>query len=127
MTVAALEAMALRDELQAGLFGISQRFFARAATVIDTPWMIAVGEDLRYPEVNAPRSATVRFINWYIGLVQIASRTDSVVCNAFHRVSNLLEAPPSLVQPRIVARVIKANFRQSKPQLTPLQSTQATN
>ena len=127
MTVAALEAMALRDELQAGLFGISQRFFARAATVIDTPWMIAVGEDLRYPEVNAPRSATVRFINWYIGLVQIASRTDSVVCNAFHRVSNLLEAPPSLFQPRIVARVIKANFRQSKLQVTPLQSTQATN
>jgi 2-polyprenyl-6-methoxyphenol hydroxylase-like FAD-dependent oxidoreductase len=116
MTVAALEALALLDESRVGLDGLSKRFFARAATIIETPWTIAVGEDLRYPEVEAPRSLVVNLINWYIGKVHVASQTDSLVCNAFHKVSNLLEPPPSLFAPQIVARVIRANLSQAKPQ-----------
>ena len=111
MTVSALEALALREELRAGFMKLSKRFFARAATIIETPWTIAVGEDLRYPEVESPRTPSVNFINWYIGKVHLASRTDSVVCNAFHKVTNLLEAPPSLFAPRILARVIGANLK----------------
>ena len=80
-----------------------------------------MGEDLRYPEVEAPRSPAVKFINWYIGKVHIASRTDTVVCNAFHKVSNLLEAPPSLFAPSIVARVIRANLQKPKRLSNPLQ------
>jgi 2-polyprenyl-6-methoxyphenol hydroxylase-like FAD-dependent oxidoreductase len=121
MTVAALEALALLEETRVGLDGLAERFFARAAKVIETPWTIAVGEDLRYPEVDAPRSLGVRFINWYIGKVHLAARTDSVVCNAFHKVSNLLEPPPSLFAPKIVARVIRANLGQAKPQSSTLQ------
>ena len=121
MTVAALEALALLEESRAELDGLAKRFFARAATIIETPWTIAVGEDLRYPEVEAPRSPAVKFINWYIGKVHIASRTDTVVCNAFHKVSNLLEAPPSLFAPSIVARVIRANLQKPKRLSNPLQ------
>ena len=121
MTVAALEALALLEESRAELDGLAKRFFARAATIIETPWTIAVGEDLRYPEVEAPRGPAVKFINWYIGKVHIASRTDTVVCNAFHKVSNLLEAPPSLFAPSIVARVIRANLQKPKRLSNPLQ------
>ena len=127
MTVAALEALALHDETQADLQGLAKRFFARAATIIETPWTIAVGEDLRYPEVDAPRSPAVKFINWYIGKVHIASRTDTVVCNAFHKVSNLLKAPPSLFAPSIVARVIRANLQKPKPQTSPLQPARVSS
>ena len=127
MTVAALEALALHDETQVDLQGLAKRFFARAATIIETPWTIAVGEDLRYPEVDAPRSPAVKFINWYIGKVHIASRTDTVVCNAFHKVSNLLEAPPSLFAPSIVARVILANLQKPKPQTSPLQPARVSS
>ncbi len=127
MTVSALEALALLEETRVGLDGIAKRFFARAAKVIETPWTIAVGEDLRYPEVQAPRSPAVKFINWYIGKVHLASRTDSVVCNAFHKVSNLLEPPPSLFAPKIVARVIRANLGQAKPQTSSLQPARVSN
>jgi 2-polyprenyl-6-methoxyphenol hydroxylase-like FAD-dependent oxidoreductase len=110
MTVSALEALALREEIRLGLAKLSKRFFVRAAKVIETPWTIAVGEDLRYPEVEASRSPMVNFVNWYIGKVHLASRTDSVVCNAFHKVTNLLEPPPSLFAPSILTRVIAANI-----------------
>ena len=126
MSVSALEALALQSELRVGVSGIAKRFFARAASIIETPWTIAVGEDLRYPEVDAPRSVKGKFINWYVSKVQIASRTDSVVCNAFHRVANLLESPPSLFAPQLVARVIRANLAQPKPQPAALQQTRAT-
>jgi 2-polyprenyl-6-methoxyphenol hydroxylase-like FAD-dependent oxidoreductase len=127
MTVASLEALALLDETRVGLDGLSKRFFARAAKVIETPWTIAIGEDLRYPEVEASRSLMVNLINWYIGKVHVASQTDSVVCNAFHKVSNLLKPPPSLFAPQIVARMIRANLIQPKPQTSNLRPTRVSS
>jgi len=64
MTVAAQEAMLLRECLDAGPADLARRFFASAAAVIDTPWDIAVGNDLRHPKVEGPRPPKVRFINW---------------------------------------------------------------
>jgi hypothetical protein len=60
MTVAAQEAMLLRECLDAGATDLAQRFFTRAAAVIDTPWDIAVGNDLRHPKVGtAPAEGTL--------------------------------------------------------------------
>src|ERR671916_2707997 len=41
MTVAALQALALRDLLAAGIPDLARTFFRRAARVIDVPWDIA--------------------------------------------------------------------------------------
>ena len=61
MTVAAQEAALLRECLDAGQADLARRFFAAAATAIDTPWDIAVGNDLRHPQVEGPRSAKSAF------------------------------------------------------------------
>lgn len=110
MTVAALEAVALQEELKAGLDSLGGRFFRRAARIIDTPWTIAVGEDLRYPQVQAPRPPSVRLTNWYVAQVLRASHRDPLVCNAFHRVANLLQPPSSLFKPEVVLRVLSARL-----------------
>jgi 2-polyprenyl-6-methoxyphenol hydroxylase-like FAD-dependent oxidoreductase len=110
MTVAAQEAVLLRECLNAGDADLAKRFFARAATVIDTPWDIAVGNDLRHPQVEGARPAKVRFINWYIGKLHMAARHDAKLATAFLEVANL-EAPPTrLLQPDIVMRVIRGNL-----------------
>jgi hypothetical protein len=110
MTVAAQEAALLRECLEAGAEGLAQRFFARANIVIDTPWDISAGNDLRHPQVEGPRPPKVRFINWYIGKLHMAARHDARLATAFLEVANL-EAPPSLLlQPQIVMRVIAGNF-----------------
>jgi hypothetical protein len=78
--------------------------------VIDTPWDIAVGNDLRHPKVEGPRPPKVRFINWYLGKLHMAARYDAKLATAFLEVANL-EAPPTrLLQPAVVMRVIRGNF-----------------
>ena len=110
MTVAAQEAALLRDCLGAGTADLARRFFAAAATTIDTPWDIAVGNDLRHPQVVGPRPAKVRFINWYIGKLHMAARHDGKLANAFLAVANLQAPPESLLHPAIAMRVIRGNL-----------------
>jgi len=38
--------------------------FRRTAKVIDIPWGIVAGGDLRIPGTVGPRTAAVNFINW---------------------------------------------------------------
>jgi hypothetical protein len=124
MTVLAAEALALRDCLAAGRDGLPRRFYARAARIIDIPWDIAVGSDLRFEHVAGVRTRKVRFINAYIGRVYQAGAQDTVVARAFLRVANLMAQPPSLFAPNIVARVLRhrkpanpAPARRPEPQL----------
>jgi hypothetical protein len=100
---------------------LARRFFAAAATAIDTPWDITVGNDLRHPQVEGPRSPKVRFINWYIGKLHMAARHDAKLTAAFLEVANLVAPPPKLLHPAIVLRVLWGNLgrRPDRTQATP--------
>ena len=111
MTVAALEAVALQECLAEGTDRLAQRFFRRASKVVDIPWSIAVGNDLRFPEVAGPRSPMVRFINWYMSKLHVAARHDPVVALAFQKVANLMAPPPSVLHPAVALRVLRGNLR----------------
>jgi flavin-dependent dehydrogenase len=110
MTVAAMEAKALGDCLENGRKGLSGRFFGEAAKIIDLSWDTAVGNDLNFPEVEGPRTPMVRFLNWYIDKVHLAAHHDSQVSVAFLKVINMVAAPPTILQPGIVWRVIRGNL-----------------
>ncbi|WP_337870587.1 hypothetical protein [Meiothermus sp.] len=110
MTVAATEAKALSECLEAGTDNLAPRFFKRAAVLVDSPWSIAVGADLRYPQVQGPRNPMVNFINWYIAKLHIAARHDPAVVMAFQKVANLIVPPPSLMAPGIALRVLWGNL-----------------
>jgi 2-polyprenyl-6-methoxyphenol hydroxylase-like FAD-dependent oxidoreductase len=115
MTVAAQEAALLQQCLEQGEADLARRFFAAAKDAIDIPWDIAVGNDLRHPKVQRPRSPKVRFINWYIGRLHMAARHDAELATAFLRVANL-EAPPTLLlSPANLLRVIRGNLSRGKP------------
>ena len=111
MTVAAQEAIVLRDTLREAGTGLARRFFAAAGRIVDVPWDIAVGNDLRHPRVVGPRPAKVRFINWYVGKLYRAAQHDGSLAAAFLRVTNLEALPETLLDPAVVARVLKGNFR----------------
>jgi 2-polyprenyl-6-methoxyphenol hydroxylase-like FAD-dependent oxidoreductase len=115
MTVAAVEAIVLRDCLRAGREQLPARFFAKAAKVIDVPWDIAVGADLRFPEVVGPRSTKVNIINSYVAKLHVAAERHATVGRAFLTVANLMAPPTRLFSPAVVARVLWSGRRSTKP------------
>jgi len=107
MSVSALEALELAATVDDGLSDLPRRFFKRAAAVVDVPWSIAVGSDLRMPETVGPRSAMVSFVNWYLARLHQAAQADSTLAYAFMRVANLVAPPQTLFAPALMLRVLR--------------------
>jgi 2-polyprenyl-6-methoxyphenol hydroxylase-like FAD-dependent oxidoreductase len=111
MTVAAAEGLLLRRLLDGDPARLRQRFFRGASDIVDGPWSIAVGTDLRFPEVPGRRSPKVRFVNAYVHRLHAAAQRDAVLGTAFLRVLNLVDPPHRLLRPGIVLRVLRAGWR----------------
>lgn len=107
MSVAALQAQLLGQCLQAGRARLAERYFPRAAALVEVPWSISVGTDLQFPQVQGPRTALGRAIGAYIASVQRAGAADATVTSAFLNVAQLCEPPSSLFKPGVVARVLR--------------------
>jgi 2-polyprenyl-6-methoxyphenol hydroxylase-like FAD-dependent oxidoreductase len=110
MSVAAMEAAALGACLTAGEARLAERFYRQASAIIDIPWSTAVGNDLRFPEVEGSRSTMTRFIHWYLGKLHHAAHHDGTLSVAFLKVVNLMAPPPSILHPRIMWRVLRGNL-----------------
>ena len=107
MSVAALEARALDACLREGPAALPRRFFARVRPVVDVPWTIATGEDLRFPQVEGPRPPGFALGCAYLDRVQAAAAEDPVVCARFFEVLNLVAPPGALLSPRLAWRVLR--------------------
>jgi flavin-dependent dehydrogenase len=106
MTVAAQEAVVLDRSVGQGLSGLAPRFFAATSKIVDVPWTLAAGGDLRYAEVPGTRTLTTRLVNAYMTRLLVAARQDTVVAQAFHLTNNLMAPPQALLRPAILARVL---------------------
>lgn len=106
MTVAALEAEALRACLVAGADGLGSRFRRAAAEHVDHAWEMAIGSDLALPEVEGERSLRVRAVNRYMDrLLRVAER-DAVVATAFRNVVGMRQPPTHVMRPAVARRVL---------------------
>jgi 2-polyprenyl-6-methoxyphenol hydroxylase-like FAD-dependent oxidoreductase len=105
MTTAAMTAKWLQECLRSGTEGLTRRYFRGVRKIIDVPWAITVGNDLRFPSVEGPRTVQMRVLNAYLARLHRAAARDSVVGGAFLRVANFLAPPPSLLAPRMMWRV----------------------
>ena len=107
MSVAALEALALRRHLERGTAPRPRRWFRELARVVDVPWDIAAGGDLVFPGVQGRRTAKVRLISAYIARLHAAAAHDADLAGAFLRVAGLVAPPGSLLRPGVAARVLR--------------------
>ena len=128
MTVAALQALELRTSLAGGTRRLAPRFLRRAARIIDIPWDISVGGDLRLPGVAGPRTAKVRAVNAYLERLHVAAEHDPVVGRAFLQVVNLMDRPESLLRPGVALRVLRgsAGRTTTQPAATSVRERSAT-
>ncbi|HWM00735.1 MAG TPA: FAD-binding monooxygenase [Actinophytocola sp.] len=111
MTVAALEALALRDRLRRGRPPQSAAFHRHVARILDAPWELAVGGDLAFPEVAGHRTPKTRILGAYIDRLHAAAATDAELATAFLRVAALVDPPTALMSPRIALRVLRHGRR----------------
>lgn len=111
MTVAAMEALVLRDCLTRGDQDRPQRFFRAAAKKVRVAWQTAVGSDLALPEVEGPRPVSMRLTNAYLDWVMTAAETDRLVSGQLARLTGMIDPPSRLLRPAFVARVAQAHRR----------------
>ncbi len=111
MTVAALEALALRDCLSRGTVDVARRFFRAAAAPVRQAWQLSTIPDLALPEIEGTPAPVARLFNRYVDRVLAAAETDTVVVEQFLRVTSLLDPATRLLRPRLMWRVARANSR----------------
>lgn len=114
MTVAALEALVLRDCLRRGRHDLSRRFFSAAATPIAAAWRLAACGDLALPEIEGARPLSVRLSNAYLDHVLTAAESDAVVAGQLFKVNSLVDPPRRLSNPAFMCRVATVNLRRRK-------------
>ncbi|HEY3606527.1 MAG TPA: FAD-binding monooxygenase [Pseudonocardiaceae bacterium] len=106
MTVAAIEALTLRDHLTRGV-PEAAAFHRDIAKVIDGPWDMSVGGDLGYPEVEGPRPLMVKIVNAYMAKLQAAATRDPEVTRKFMRVAGMVDPPTAILRPGMMLRVLR--------------------
>jgi 2-polyprenyl-6-methoxyphenol hydroxylase-like FAD-dependent oxidoreductase len=113
MSVAAIEAqtldLCLREQFDGnnGVAGFTQSFQQAIARAIKTPWLLATGEDLRYPGAEGKRPLSTRLLNRYMRRVVELTASDPGMAATLLRVRNLLKPLRALFQPRIILAVLR--------------------
>ncbi len=108
MSVAALEALVLHHTVSAGGFDrLALRFFDRAASVIDTAWLLAVGNDFGFERTIGSKPRGTDVIGRYLSRLLRKAHTDDVLSAAFLRVMTMEQPPTSLFRPPLAWRVLK--------------------
>jgi len=111
MSVAALQAVALRDCLAEGDADLARRFFRAAAKPIDVAWRLAVDTDLALPQVPGKLPRTARVTNAYLDRLLAAAERDPALTEQFLRVTTLLDPPSRLLRPSVIRRVLLGSSR----------------
>lgn len=115
MTVAALDALAMRAHLAKNGQARPHDYLRRIAKVIDIPWDMAAGGDLAYPGVVGTRTRKIRMGNAYIPRVHAAAEHNAAVGAAFLRVAAMTRRPETLFAPNVSLRVLTAAMRARYP------------
>ena len=117
MSLAALDAVALRHCLRRGLHDLPRRYFRAAAKDIKVAWQTGATSDLAFPEVEGRRTPSMRITNRLVDSVLTAAESDAVVATQFVRVTTLLDSPLTLMHPSLLYRVATVN-RQRRQSLS---------
>lgn len=128
MSVAALEAVALRDNLARGPLD-ARAFLRRAHRIADVAWKIAAGGDLRFDAVEGERGLDQVLMNRYLDRLTTAARTDPALAAQFLRVAGFIDPPEALFKPSVVWRVLRggrAAARSADHRPAPLREATAT-
>lgn len=110
ITVAACEALLLRQAIAAGLRpGYAHRLLRKFAAVVALPWAIATSEDLRYPTSTGRQSLPQALLGrWTRQLGRLAVHGNLRAHAVLARVYHLMGSPALLFHPAFGAAALRA-------------------
>ena len=111
MSVAALNALTLRDCLHRGVTDLPRRYFRSAAKAIRVAWQTGAASDLAFPDVKGRRTPQTRITNRLVDVILTACESDAVAFTEFLRVFGLLDPPARLLRPRFLYRIAGTTLR----------------
>ena len=117
MTMAALQALALRDCLDSGDAGLARRFFASAAQPIAQAWARNRSAE-RMPVATGRRSLRKRLRSKIIEVSLAAASHDPAVAESLLRVAHLVDPPSQLNNPTLLLRIATVSARDLVVRLT---------
>lgn len=110
MTMAALQAVTLRDCLDGGRGELARRYFARSARTIAQVWARNQANE-RAPSAAGTQSMHARVRSRMVKGVVIAAATDTAVAERLLRVAHLIDPPDRVNDPKLLPRIVAANAR----------------
>jgi 2-polyprenyl-6-methoxyphenol hydroxylase-like FAD-dependent oxidoreductase len=122
MTVAALDAAALRECLRGGGTDLPRRYFRASAKPIGVAWQMVASSDLTFPGVAGRRSRSMRLTTRLVDWALTACESDLVVAVRFFKVNGLIDSPIHLLHPAFVYRVAVVNLRRRRSDGQPRQA-----
>ncbi|MDQ0375922.1 NAD(P)/FAD-dependent oxidoreductase [Cellulomonas humilata] len=109
VTVAACEALVLRDALRRGLAaGDERRILRRFVRVAALPWAVATSSDLRYSTDTRPSPLQALLGRWTQELDRLTSHGDVLAQSTVARVYHLMASPLLLVRPGLLRAALRA-------------------
>jgi len=106
-SLAAIEALALRDQVRSGVPPQPREFMAEVGRIIDPAWEMTEAMNLVHPRMEGRRTRKVRFMHWYMKRVQQAALTDPKVTEALMRSAGLVDQD-ALMRPSVIWRVLRS-------------------
>ncbi|MFY1673878.1 FAD-dependent oxidoreductase [Plantactinospora sp. WMMB334] len=115
MSVAAMEALILRDLTRAETAGLPARFYRAARSVVDDAWTLSVGGDMRFPEIPGRRTVADRILNGYLNRYRRAATVNAGLATTFLRVAQMKAPATEMLSPRNAVRVMRGSRRAGRP------------
>jgi 2-polyprenyl-6-methoxyphenol hydroxylase-like FAD-dependent oxidoreductase len=115
MTMAALQVLTLRDCLRGGDADLAQRFFCAADAYLASTWAANRASD-RVLSPPREQSMPQKLRHRIAGAALNAAAHDTAVAERFLRVTNLIDPPARLQDPRLLPRILAANVRDRRAQ-----------
>jgi 2-polyprenyl-6-methoxyphenol hydroxylase-like FAD-dependent oxidoreductase len=114
MTVAALEAAALRDCLAAGTDGLPRRFYRAAAKASYLSWLFSNLADRSLPYVPGTRPLLTGVLGKAFQATMRAAAVDPAVAAGVWNAVSLSGSPAELAGPRVMASVLRHGARRPR-------------
>lgn len=107
MSIAVLEALALKKILEGNRQSFEKLFQRQAAKIIAPIWGMVVTEDFRYPETVGKKPLGLSIQQWYAKKIFVLSSENQMVYDSLVQVMNLVSPMTGLMKPRIIGSVVK--------------------